>query len=131
MTKGGDLLERVAAVCRRAERLDVQHVHVGLQGRRGGQLCAEHPSSRRAVDKLVIIHVQQVGQTLALRAYGHLCDVRRLAVHLSEIVAMRPVVKDRVDERAPRIVGEERCQLRRVLDAQEETLHADYVAVVD
>mmetsp|Transcript_49307 Transcript_49307/g.122535 ORF Transcript_49307/g.122535 Transcript_49307/m.122535 type:complete len:206 (+) Transcript_49307:274-891(+) len=124
------LLERVIARLARVQRFYVEHMQVRLRWRCSCKLRSQNVHACRAVDELIIVDMKQVGQSTLTRL-GHAANhVRRLSVHLCKVVAVGAGFKAYVHQLAPRLLREERLQLRRVFNLEEEAFNPDDVAIV-
>ena len=95
------LAEWVGAVVRREDSLHIMHVQVRPSLRGIRDLGEQGADARRAVYELVVIDVEDVRVAGGACTWDNRRDVRRLAVHLVEVVAARAVVVGGFDERRP------------------------------
>mmetsp|Transcript_12853 Transcript_12853/g.42015 ORF Transcript_12853/g.42015 Transcript_12853/m.42015 type:complete len:754 (+) Transcript_12853:891-3152(+) len=130
VAKGARLGERVGAAGRRQERLHVVQVQVGP--RRVGRCELPHQRRRpcRAVDELVVVDVQQVGEAGGAGGRDGPGDVRRLPVHLLEVVALVGRREAGLHQGVPGGRRQQRLERGSVFDSDVEALHSKSLVVV-
>ena len=113
----------------RQQRLEVVHVQVARRGRRVGECGVQTAHIASTVQQLVIVDMEQVCEACRPRPRQHRVDVLILPVHLEKVVTHAAAVLC-FDARVPRRRAEQHRELRRILDAQIETIDAAHQTVV-